>query len=160
MQDTIFNLETFELCDKVAYLHDSLYCYRIFEDSACNKYSPDFDKTAKEILQYFKEYLIKNNLFYKYKYLYYTKSILLIIEMIKLKYIPDKCKIPLFKKLKQIKIDVKKFNLDFNLVSIQFLDFKNKIGFFLLKYRLYLLFYIIYKLNYKNKQHKYYEKDD
>ena len=160
MQDTIFTLDVFELCNKIAYLHTPLYDYRFLQTSARNKYSKDFDKTAKDILKYFKEYLDKNNLWNEYQYLYYTKMLLLIIEMIKLKYIPDECKISLFSKLRQIKNDIKSFNPNFKLVSKKFLDNKSKTGFFLLKYHLYLLFYIIYKLSYKNKKHKYYKKDE
>ncbi len=160
MQDTIFTLEAFELCDKIAYLNEPLYDYRYLQNSVCNKYSPDFSKTAKNILKYFKEYLDKYNLMNDYEYLYYTKMILLIIEMIKLQYIPDECDMPLFKKIRQIKLEIKSFHPNFNLVSKQFLDNKSKIGFFLLKHHFYLLFYIIYKLSYKNKKRKYYKKDD
>ena len=160
MQDTIFNLEAFELCDEVAYLHESLYYYRIFEESACNKYSPDFDKTAKDILKYFKEYLVKNKLFEKYQDLYYTKMYYLVDEMIKLKYVHDKCNDSLLKIINGIKFDVQTFNLNFDLLSKQFFNYCGKIKFFLLKHHFYLLLYLLYKIKIQNKKLKYYKRDD
>ncbi len=152
MQDTIFTLDAFELCDDLYYLHKPLYNYRIFQNSACNKYSPDFDNTAKEILGYLQTYLMNNQLWDTYQYLYYTKMQLLILEMIKLKYIPDQCKMQITKKIQMMKNDINSFHLDYKMVSSHLLDKKAKIGSFLLKHKLYYLFYMIYKINYKLKK--------
>lgn len=148
MQDTIFTLEAFELCTNISYIHIPLYNYRIFEESACNKYSPDFDITAKQVLKYFKSYLTDNSLWEKYKYLYYSKMLILIIEMIKLKFIPSACKLRFKEKETKIINDINSFSLDYNLVSTKILTRNTKIGYYLLKYNFIKLFYIVYKMNY------------
>ena len=82
---------------------------------------------------------------------------LLIVEMIKLKYIPDQCNLPLNKKIKNVKLDIKDFNLNYDLIKENFLDNKSKFALFLLKNKFILLFYILNKLNYKIKKIKNYK---
>ena len=154
MQDTIFNLDVFRQIRQFAYLDEPLYHYRIFQESACNKYSPHFDQIAKEMLAYFKQFLIQNDLWNEFQYLYYSKMLILVIETIKLKYIPDECSLSFFEKRKAIIHEISNFELNFSFVAVKFLDMRNRLGFYFLRNKLYCLFYIIYKINYRIKKKK------
>ncbi len=151
MQDTIFNLEVFELCGKFMYLKKPLYNYRFSQNSACNKFSPDFDDTSNKVLQSLKEYLQKYNLWEDYKYIYYTKEFTLYMELIRLKYVQELCHINYFQKIKEIR--QKKFNYD--LIDLNsMISKKDKLAYFLLKIRFVNLCYLLYKIDYITKRRK------
>lgn len=74
-EDTVFNLRLLDAAARVGILDRSLYHYRRYEDSLCNRYSPDLEQTlapvgkelyrfcsgrSEEYMQAYRVFLVKN----------------------------------------------------------------------------------------------------
>lgn len=55
-QDVLFNLYCFAATDKIVYCRAPVCNYRVWENSAVNKYSPNYTNTANHILQEFEKF--------------------------------------------------------------------------------------------------------
>lgn len=158
MQDSIFNFYFFENASKVAYINKPLYHYRQFNDSACFKYTPDFEITAKKIINETEEFLGKYNIRQNFLPEINNRKIKLFIETIKLVYIQDECKIKFKEKINKIK-QLKKEEI-YNNISMEYISELNlnyRIGATLLNMHAYVLFYLYYKTIYIIKKKKRYK---
>jgi glycosyltransferase involved in cell wall biosynthesis len=102
MQDMIFNLWAFYPSNLVLYVDIPLYHYRLQHESATNKYTFDFDITAKKILNEIQIFICKNKLWNELHLVYSAKAVSLFIEIIRLQYVPKGAKKQLICKLNEL----------------------------------------------------------
>lgn len=164
MQDSIFNIYIFKESTKIKYIEDIVYNYRQFMESSCYKYTKDIDITSMQILNETKQFIEKYNLQKELMNAYYKKCVKLLIEIVKLKYIPYECKMSYKQKIKQIKQLIKEepYKQAKSKAIISQLNTNYRIGYLLIKFNFINLLYVYYKLiyinknkvNYKNKEGK------
>lgn len=101
MQDTLFNINAFQKTNRISFISENVYFYRLTENSAVNRYTPDFKGIANEFLRYLKE-MIWANEEQRMKELYQFKKLGLLIENIKLSYAHPLCQMTMEEKIKGI----------------------------------------------------------
>lgn len=154
MQDMIFNLWAFYFSDFVLYVDIPLYHYRLQHESATNRYTFDFDITAKKILNEIQIFIYKNKLNDELHLIYNAKAVSLFIELIRLQYVPNSAKKQLILKLNELNDYSKKvpFKNIFHLNVIPLLNKKEKIiNIFLTMHLLPIAYFLCYLANKKKK---------
>lgn len=147
MQDAIFHLRALEYAKKVRFFDTPTYHYRIWNESASKKYSKDFDVTAREIMDEIRYFMSEFNKTQVFLTTYNTKCVKLLLDIIKLKYVPKANKDTLFIKLKDINKLLKK---DEYKIAIKYADSdmmtKNQaMGLKLIRYHMVFIVYLLYK---------------
>ncbi len=155
MQDMIFNIEAFYCADRIKYIDEPVYCYRLRGGSAVNKYSVDFEKTAMDIIESL--YCLKN----KYNIsniedIIFCKVISLYMEIMRLTYTRTECKLGINEKIKQMKriAAINCYNEAIYTKKRLPLTRKQTLIKKLLTYRLYVVVYIILKVRYTSNLKK------
>lgn len=130
MQDTIFNLYSFKYAKRIYYTKKFLYHYRKNENASTVKYMPDFDNIIEMFLQEVDRFYRIANI-KEIQPAISDRTIILIIEMIRQKFISPHCKMNLFQKIVKISeiiYDKKRiFKNKINCSSGKYLTFKEKI---------------------------------
>ena len=72
-QDVIFNLYAFHWAQRVSYYKGAGYFYRVWENSAVNRYSADYGDTVEQILREMKKFIDLNDDDNIYMPLYYQR---------------------------------------------------------------------------------------
>lgn len=138
-QDAIFHLYAYEVAERVDFLDIPVCHYRIWDSSDSKKYSPDFDKTAKEIAHHIKAFMVAFNKFEEFSPAYYSKSLKLYLEIIKLKFAPSKNTMSFREKCSRLRAlaTEEPFKEAIKNASDTTLNRNQALGHFLLKHRLY-----------------------
>lgn len=154
MQDAIFNLYAFYKAEKVIFRDIPVYHYRIFEESATNKYTPDFDITALKVLNSINDFINEFELKGEFLNAYYSKAIKLLLECIKLKYVLDNSNNRDKKKISEIRRLLKSepYNKSKHKASFKYLNRTQKIGLLLIKFNMINTLFYVYK--YKNSRNR------
>lgn len=101
MQDMIFNLYAIWYANKIRFIDSYLYHYSLNETASTQGYRKDFDVTAEKIIEEIEKfiYCTKNEYLNDAKR---DKTVLLILEMIKLQFCSKQCKQSIFEKANNI----------------------------------------------------------
>lgn len=75
MQDNVFNLYAFYDAEKIVYVNQSLYHYRIFQNSVSNKYSERVFDDFSKVLNSTERFLKEKNVFNQFEQAYYARII-------------------------------------------------------------------------------------
>lgn len=155
-EDGIFILNTLQDVKKMILIDEYLYYYRITEDSSNIKYKPNFDQKAIAIIEQIQHSIMENNKSKEYEECFY----IMIFEMISTTLEKDifnirnnaskKEKINRLKNL--LKNNYCKRTLE--KIKIRNLENNQKILYFLLKVKGYIIIYYLYSMKQKIKKRK------
>lgn len=148
MQDAVFHLEAFELIHSVHFTNKPVYHYRVWNESASKKYSKDFDQTALDIIYEMKEILIKYDIYERFLTVYNTKCIKLLLDIIKLKYVPKTNQEPIRKKIRDIKSIIKQepYRKALYQADKRMMTFNQALAYSLLKAHMVFPVYALYRI--------------
>lgn len=153
MQDLIFNICCFNNLTKGIYINMYLYCYVVRNDSTVNKFKPAYEKDALQIINKLISVTEKYDDEYVRESVRY-KTILLLIEAIRLQYIKKECRLNYFKKIREIRRICSKEPFS-SAISLPYKCIKNSYAreLFLsaLKMQMFDLAYLMVKVKHKGK---------
>jgi glycosyltransferase involved in cell wall biosynthesis len=148
-EDGVFVFQALENADKVVYINEFLYHYRKHDESATNRYRENAESDYGNALKVLEEYIAKfgkKGIFYT---AFYYRAIFNIFALSHQLYCNENNKAPHLEKIRSVRDICKKEPYFSAIRNISFVDFsKNssyyrKIGFSMLKLRLYSLFYCL-----------------
>lgn len=150
-QDVLFNSDTFCCANKVYYLHKGLYHYRCWENSRTHRFDPKIIEYSEIEINYLMNNISRYDLdndMYKYLYCRICKR---IYSCLRLYYFHSKNKDNLFKKISDVKKFVSKplYRRAIENADMELFDSQEKVFVYSLKFRLYVLCYLMVSI--KNK---------
>ena len=83
-QDVLFNLYCFAATDNIVYCREATCNYRVWENSAVNKYSPNYTETANRILQEFDKFFKLHDPQSKLRVFYERRAMFMYYECLRL----------------------------------------------------------------------------
>lgn len=102
MQDTVFNLNAFLCAKNIIYKSLPLYHYTKNDNGVTTAYTPDFDRIAIMFINEVQKFIDKNNLLELQEPLY-EKTFILIMELMRLQYVSEKCPLSTTEKIRELK---------------------------------------------------------
>lgn len=144
MQDMVFNLYAFIAADGIVYKNISLYHYLKSSGASTVAYRSDFYSTIETINKEVYKF-INDNEKKSIERFFYSKNVLLLIEMIKLQYIPREARMSFQQKINDIKIKInsKIFSNALEGYDSALLSRNQNILAFLMKHRCIILAYLL-----------------
>ncbi len=155
MQDSIFNLNVFHHAEICSYIDQPLYHYRMFNESVTNKYSEKADEVAYAIIEETTKFIQTSKQLELDPYCQ-MRTIYLLNDIIKLKYLPQQAGLT----SKQIKEEIKKkikepvFRKAIQKCPYRLLSLPNKVRLFFLRFHLISFFYWSMNSAYQLKRKK------
>lgn len=148
MQDTIFNIKAFRKAEKLDFVDETVYCYRINSDSATHKYTPDFELIATQLMECLKTDIMEN-CETEIRKLYDFKKLVLLIENIRLAYMHPLCRLKRKEKIKGIQLLCEDYGCDktYERAERRLFSRKQRIVLGLLAGGYYSLAYYLYRIS-------------
>lgn len=137
MQDMVLNLWAFYYAETIICSAHPIYCYSVWGGSAVSRYSPNYQETAKTILEQIQTYLHTTGQWKALQHLYYAKGVQLLFEIYRLGCCHVQCELTYAGKIKEMETIAKDsiFNKAIMCASSNDLTRFQRIKWILVKYR-------------------------
>lgn len=147
-QDGIFYLSLFEKCNKISYINEFLYHYRLYQTSSHMKNRKNTGQIYSLVQQEFYKFIKENNKSQEFYYAYYAKCVSDISIIVRNEFFNQDNPLPLYRRLKALRLLLRQepYNTAVKKCHKNYLTKLKRRNLFYYRYHLLLLMWIDWKM--------------
>lgn len=154
-EDVVFNIQVFEVADRIGYINRYMYYYRQLPSSATYIYRDGGIQVFTDALTALHEFLIRTKKSDYFMQVFYMRCMFLYLESMEMDYCNPANPKPFALRMKQMRAaaDDMPYRLAFEKLSYRYLTFAKKIPLFLIRHRWTMLLALFFKTYRKISSH-------